>query len=307
MDRARKAFFKIKQLDPRDDVILTIKLFDSLVKPILSYGSEVWGIIAMGHLVVNNFKKACENLPVEKLNLCKYVLGVNRKTTNDAVRGELGRYPLLIDILSQTVRYYERIKTLENESLVKLSYLDSIQTNYKSSWTSCIQTVYSEFSPNILESMKSKYQEEWSIAVRNSRKLRTYNTFKKYFAMENYIIQNKLSYRRNFSKLRVSAHKLAIETGRYSKKPIPEEERLCIFCNRNDIENEYHFVMVCPYYTNHRNDFIQKLENITTISFDTSETIFLQIMNYLQGDTEVAHEVCKYIDNCFQKRQVSKS
>jgi hypothetical protein len=39
--------------------------------------------------------------PLEKLNISmgKYVLGVNKRTTNLAIYGELGRYPLYIDTI----------------------------------------------------------------------------------------------------------------------------------------------------------------------------------------------------------------
>ena len=41
-------------------------------------------------------------------------------------------------------------------------------------------------------------------------------------------------------------HKLAIETGRHRNQDIAD--RLCIKCNLNQIESEYHFLLVCPRY-----------------------------------------------------------
>ena len=45
-----------------------------------------------------NLKSMFEPYSIEKLNLhlCKFILGVCRKSTNDAVRGELGRLPILL-------------------------------------------------------------------------------------------------------------------------------------------------------------------------------------------------------------------
>jgi hypothetical protein len=48
-------------------------------------------------------------------------------------------------------------------------------------------------------------------------------------------------------KFRSSGLQLAVETGRYVN--IPKEQRLCIYCNMNVIENEYHFLLICPNYT----------------------------------------------------------
>ena len=51
---------------------LTIKLFDSLVKPVLLYASDFWGRFEFA---------SSHKRPLEKLNttLCKYLLGVKSK------------------------------------------------------------------------------------------------------------------------------------------------------------------------------------------------------------------------------------
>ena len=47
------------------------------------------------------------------------------------------------------------------------------------------------------------------------------------------------------SKLRISAHKLAIEGGRYLN--IPRHERICTACNCGEIEGEEQFYSVVIY------------------------------------------------------------
>jgi hypothetical protein len=45
MEKARKAYFKIKKtIGLNNPCRLLEKIFDSLVTPILTYGSEVWGV-----------------------------------------------------------------------------------------------------------------------------------------------------------------------------------------------------------------------------------------------------------------------
>jgi hypothetical protein len=46
------------------------------------------------------------------------------------------------------------------------------------------------------------------------------------------------------SKIRLSTHSLAIETGRYNKPFTPAEERYCKYC-LNQVENEKHFLLYC--------------------------------------------------------------
>jgi hypothetical protein len=70
--------------------------------------------------------------------------------------------------------------------------------------------------------------------------------------MENYVLSQNLENRRNFTKLRVSAHSLAIETGRYTRPKTPVINRTCILCDNTNIENEYHLVMKYPIYLEER-------------------------------------------------------
>ncbi len=87
VDKGRKAFFKIKKtIGLNNPCRLLEKLFDSLVSPILLYGSEVWGIDS-------SFK---DSEPYENLHLkfMKEILGVHCKASNDGCCAELNRLPL---------------------------------------------------------------------------------------------------------------------------------------------------------------------------------------------------------------------
>ena len=59
------------------------------------------------------------------------------------------------------------------------------------------------------------------------------------------------------SQLRLSAHQLRIETGRYSQNRVDRALRLCTLCDRSDIEDEYHFVLICPAYSQIRQKYIR--------------------------------------------------
>ena len=54
----------------------------------------------------NNFKNICDSPVFEKLNikLCKYILCTGKYSVNDAVQGELGRFPFMISILSHSFK-----------------------------------------------------------------------------------------------------------------------------------------------------------------------------------------------------------
>ena len=75
----------------------------------------------------------------------------------------------------------------------------------------------------------------------SNKKLRTYKDFKEILRFELYLNIENPKYRIAISKLRMSAHSLAIETGRHkSQSPC---DRLCTTCNVP--ETEMHHVMFC--------------------------------------------------------------
>ena len=58
-------------------------------KPIMLFSSEIWG-----------YELKPDTNAIESLfnKFCKYILGVHRNTTNLAIQGELGTFPVLIDV-----------------------------------------------------------------------------------------------------------------------------------------------------------------------------------------------------------------
>ena len=56
--------------------------------------------------------------------------------------------------------------------------------------------------------------------------------------------------------LRYSAHTLRVEKGRHNDTPY--QQGLCIFCTNNQIEDEFHLVLQCPFYSDLRLRYIPK-------------------------------------------------
>ena len=183
-EKASKAFYMLKQIQPHNNVMAALSLFDTLVLPIISYGSVVWGPIYAQKASLTNFMSICNDSPAEKLNikLCKYLLGVHRKSTNDAVRGELGRYPLLIKILNYSHRYFKKLEDLPAHSLVKISYSDLDLSSLNSSWYNSINRLINIFnqSRSFNHDMQNVYRMSWTESLQScTGKLRTYSKFKK--------------------------------------------------------------------------------------------------------------------------------
>ena len=92
-----------------------------------------------------------------------------------------------------------------------------------------------------------------------SNKMRTYRLFK---AIDNYKCEDYLHqvtntrHRIALTKLRLSNHKLAIETGRYSRPRQKPAESICPIC-KIEMEDEYHFLNICPAYQEKRCSLLQ--------------------------------------------------
>ena len=63
--------------------------------------------------------------------------------------------------------------------------------------------------------------------------------------------------RRILAKCRACNLSLAIETGRYTRTKTPVNERLCNFCNCNEVEDETHFLVECTFYSDLRDDVLR--------------------------------------------------
>ena len=120
-NKGLKAFFKFRKCfeikKPKIKTVLHV--FDHTIKPILLYGSEIWGVFDVNKLSKQKdlyFNKICNDFTGEKLHtkVCKDVLEVTRHSTNIAVMGELGRYPLMLEVFLNMIKYYACLSGLQN-------------------------------------------------------------------------------------------------------------------------------------------------------------------------------------------------
>jgi len=294
-EKATKASYKIKKVFlERPDVKTGIKCFESMVKPVLLYGSEVWGmkVAKMKFLEVKpNVTKVLYQEPFLKcqLNWCKYILGVNSKACNNAVLAELGQYPLELDIYINMIKYWVRLKSLNHDSLLKITYEHDLEESNQgiTNWVSTVKLILQKIGmehlwqqrltnksiKEIQAKLRDNFENQWNCELFNDKfdnphegnKLRTYRKIKFGISLEPYLnlIKDK-QIRAQFTKLRISAHNLKIETGRHNKpNKIPLSQRICMFeqCTEK-VEDEYHMVMECNRFNEKRKEIMNKLFSI---------------------------------------------
>jgi hypothetical protein len=105
----------LSSTNPSIDTFL--HLYDHTIKPILTYGSEIWGMFSVDSSSCKKksdycFEKIFSTSHTEQshVNFLQYILGVNRKTTNIAVMSELGLYPIYFSVILAMLKYCHRLE-----------------------------------------------------------------------------------------------------------------------------------------------------------------------------------------------------
>ena len=107
------------------------KLFDSIVRPILCYGSEIWGY---------EYSKQIEKIHIL---FCKRYIGLHQNTADFFALSECGRHPLAVSYMSQCVRYWVRVIQMPNHRYPKQCYnmLRSHAAVGKVNWASNVRSL----------------------------------------------------------------------------------------------------------------------------------------------------------------------
>ena len=103
-------------------------------------------------------------------------------------------------------------------------------------------------------------ESEWKRNMEKKSKLRTYRKLKSELKLENYIIEVERRRRRHLTMLRGGTNKLRIERGRWVREK--EEERVCMVCGCDEVEDEKHFLLCCPRYVRERVVMFERIKEI---------------------------------------------
>ena len=283
---------------------LMIYLFDSLVRPVLTYGCAVWGTRSNGRE------------QVDKIHLwyLRALLGIKATSSNVITLGECGSIPPSVTIQANCIIYLKRIQSLSETSMLKqtLNEMKKLHNLGFNTWYGRVCELARQNGIDI-EGMPDK--NEIKIAVLNTFKgqwysnlnnvvlnpiLRTYKYLKTEFRMEPHLkLVTDLRYRKAITKLRASSHILEIERGRYTRPKTPLENRLCHTCNI--IEDEIHFLVGCRLYADEREKlFVEILNSFPEFQNMDDFGKFVFMLSY--PDPKLLTIVGKFIHNCFQLR-----
>lgn len=115
--------------------------------------------------------------------------------------------------------------------------------------------------PKIMEILTGIFKTKWEHQKSKSPKLSFYHSIKSSFGLEPYLESKSFKLRNCTTKLRITAHDLQVERGRYVN--LPREKRTCIWCKtslgQDFIEYESHVLFQCDLYAGLRHKLIINL------------------------------------------------
>jgi len=249
----------------------------------LNFSAEIWG-----------YHKG-PDVEIVHTKFCRKLLGVKKSTNVNALYGELGRTPMFVQRKLIMIKYWIKIITSNEQSLLFKVYnmlrIDAENgLNYKhSNWAYHVKCLLeecglsfiwqnqfnNEVNFNIIKQrILDIYCQQWYSEINNSRRLEAYCLFKQSFKFESYLdFITEPKYRIALTRFRTSSHDLAIETGRYDN--LNREDRRCNNCNSRLIENEFHFLLTCGKYSELRSKYIKRY-NCSWPTLKTIENLLLE-------------------------------
>ena len=232
----------------------SLKLWQTLILPILEYGGEVWGLL--------NWPDG-ERLQIE---FGRKILGVGCSFPSAVVRGELGWWSLRGRSQLALLRWWGKVIKMDHTRLCYRVYhhrKNRIAAN-RNSWCSSVRSTLHELNLDeywesedighpiewcslVKTRIAARESANWKKAILEMPKLRTYRVLKSELELEDYLLEvSNPDFRRILTKIRGGTLRLQIEVGRWENTPA--ENRYCNVCAKLEVEDERHFLLDCwPY------------------------------------------------------------
>jgi hypothetical protein len=114
----------------------------------------------------------------------------------------------------------------------------------------------------LLDQFIQKFYEN----LTNSSKGTNYRIFKSDIKFEPYLNILPPNTRLTIFHYRTGNHRLPVETGRWRNCTLLYEDRKCMLCSLNDVGDEFHYLLKCPFFTDERMKYIpRRFYNMTNV------------------------------------------
>jgi len=272
------------------------KLFDAQVQPTILYTSEIWGL------------RNTDGIEKTHVFACKRFLGLDIRTPNHLVHGELGRYPLSINSSIRVIKYWLKLSKMPCTRIPKQAYIMLLNSRIPDliNWSGLVKDFLCRcgfayvwlnggvgngkaFIRHLKQRLQDIYQQTWHANNCSSDRYLWYSSFKSTFGLESYL--NRLTikkFRDVFIRFRFGINDLKVN--RRFINSLTRDTK-CPFCN--DRESEEHFLLHCPLYRELRDKYIKRHYIISK-----GCTYLLQL-----SDNQKSRDVAMYVYYALQIRE----
>ena len=258
--RATRAMFMLLKRSYRLmlplDVI--IDLFDKMVLPVITYGSEVWGISVM------------ELTRRLQRKFYKIVFHLRQSTPTTFLLGETGKAPVDVYIKCRVLNYWLRLSQPENKDKIecivyKFIYKMYIYNRYESPYIAFVKKTLQEigmndawlnqenislspvwFKEKVKRCLLDNYIQSWYSTIDQESMYINYRMFKPAFGQERYISLLPTNLAIKLARFRTTNNMLPVNKLRFEN--VPRNERICQKCEMNEIGDEFHYLFCCPFF-----------------------------------------------------------
>ena len=276
------------------------KMFDAQIKPMLLYGSEIWGL--------KEYKS------VEKVHTfaLKKLLNVSPRTPNDMAYGETGRFPLYVHSYTACIKYWLRLTTMDISRLPRKAYnkLLLLHNSGKFCWVSQVRQVLYKFGfgfvwenqgvqnpETFIKAFKQRlidcHSQNWHEHISNSTRFTIYRMFKIYISLEPYFtsVTNK-HIRDVLIRFGIGASNMRTHKLRYVAHT--PGDLMCPLCN-TAYEDEMHTLFYCKFLDDLRQKYIPRKYTVQP-SYAT--------LRRMMQDKSCLHDLGRFIYHSNKRREV---
>ena len=239
------------------------RLFDSQVQSSLLYSSEIWGHAKYPEM--------------EKVHTfgCKRFLGLDPRTPNHMVYGDLGRFPLYINGCVRAIKYWLKLSTMKSDRLPKQAYimLCVCPIPENRNWAAAIKQCLFKYGFGFVwlnggvgnikyflgvfkRRLQDCYLQEWYSKNGSSERYEWYSSFKANFGLEDYLSFIDIRKFRNV----LIRFRFGINDLKKNNRFRGGDNFLCPFCQQ--VEDEEHFLLTCFAYDNLRKKYLTRILGI---------------------------------------------
>ena len=212
------------------------------------------------------------------LRVLRTFLGVKKSAPAMGIKSEFGWLEPKSRAHLKMVRYYLRLQNMNNNRLTKRIFLSDVSKS-KFGTVDCWSTEVSNIlnsnglghylhipgnKEDVINSLTNSLLSSDKLFYMNSclnyPKMRTYVKINDFSENNSYLYKPLSFAQKSFlAKFRIGTLPLRLETGRYSRPPLPENERICLQCSENSIENEIHLTFYCSKHDTLRETLYNKI------------------------------------------------